>query len=78
MGHMAKDCWSKKKHVESNVATSSSKENKEDDWDAVSFFAKEEEELALTATTLERIDYENDWIVDSGCSNHMMGDRGKL
>lgn len=25
-----------------------------------------------------RIDYENDWIVDSGCSNHMTGDKEKL
>ncbi|CAI0407574.1 unnamed protein product [Linum tenue] len=24
------------------------------------------------------IDYENDWIVDSGCSNHMTGDEQKL
>ena len=78
MGHMKKDCWSKKKHVESNVATSSSKENEEDDWDVVSFFTKEEEELALTATTPERIDYENGLIVVSGGSNHMTGDRGKL
>ncbi|KAE8722922.1 putative LRR receptor-like serine/threonine-protein kinase [Hibiscus syriacus] len=31
MGHMAKDCWTKKKLVESNTATSSSKENSEDD-----------------------------------------------
>ena len=68
---MKKDCWSKKKHVESNVATSSSKENEEDDWDVVSFFTKEEEELALTATTPEMIDYENGLIVVSGCSNHM-------
>ncbi|KAE8723067.1 PLAC8 family protein [Hibiscus syriacus] len=59
MGHMAKDCWTKKKPVET-------------------LFATEEEELALTVTTPERIDYKNDWIVDSGCSNHMTGDKQKL
>ena len=75
MGHMAKDCWTKKKHVESNAATSSSKENSEDGWDAEALFATKEEELALTVTTQERIDYKNDWIVDSGCSNHMTGDK---
>ncbi|KAE8688597.1 hypothetical protein F3Y22_tig00110963pilonHSYRG00163 [Hibiscus syriacus] len=78
MGHMAKDCWTKKKPVESNTATSCSKENSEDGWDAEALFATEEEELALTVTTPERIDYKNDWIVDSGCSNHMMGDKQKL
>ncbi|KAE8669328.1 tir-nbs resistance protein [Hibiscus syriacus] len=78
MGHMAKDCWTKKKPVESNTATSCSKENSEDGWDAEALFATEEEDLALTVTTPERIDYKNDWIVDSGCSNHMTGDKQKL
>ncbi|KAE8734204.1 PLAC8 family protein [Hibiscus syriacus] len=78
MGHMEKDCWTKKKPVESNTATSSSKENSEDGWDAEALFATEEEELTLTVTTPERIDYKNDWIVDSGCSNHMTGDKQKL
>ncbi|KAK2977435.1 hypothetical protein RJ640_028596 [Escallonia rubra] len=71
---MAKVCWSKKRPVESNVATSNTKEKSEDDWDAEALFAADEEELAHTATTFEQIDYENDWIVDSGCSNHMTGD----
>ncbi|KAM1391667.1 hypothetical protein ACFX2I_019360 [Malus domestica] len=78
MGHMEKDCWTKKKPVESNTATSSLKENSEDGWDAEALFITEEEELALTVTTQERIDYKNDWIVDSGCSNHMTGDKQKL
>ncbi|KAE8655616.1 hypothetical protein F3Y22_tig00117021pilonHSYRG00028 [Hibiscus syriacus] len=78
MGHMAKDCWTKKKPVESNTATSCSKENSEDGWDAEALFATEEEELALMVTTPERIDYKNDWIVDSGCSNHMTGNKQKL
>jgi len=77
-GHMKRDCWSKKKSTESNIATSSSKEDSEDSWDAEALLAMEEEELALTVTTPEKINYENDWIVDSGCSNHMTGDRQKL
>ncbi|GMI95080.1 hypothetical protein HRI_003177300 [Hibiscus trionum] len=71
---MAKSCWSKKKSIESNVVTS----NSEEEWDAEAFFAVEEEDLALTATMLDKIDYENDWIIDSGCSNHMIGDKEKL
>ncbi|KAE8705491.1 PLAC8 family protein [Hibiscus syriacus] len=78
MGHMVKDCWTKKRPVESNIATSSSNENSEDGWDAEALFAMEEEELALNVTTPERIDYENDWIVDLGCSNYMKGDKQKL
>ncbi|KAH0648227.1 hypothetical protein KY285_033475 [Solanum tuberosum] len=78
-GHKANICWFKKRTVESNAgATSGPKENSEDDWDAEAFFAIEQEELALTITTSKQIDYENDWIVDSGCSNHMTGDKKKL
>ncbi|KAE8706377.1 hypothetical protein F3Y22_tig00110393pilonHSYRG00025 [Hibiscus syriacus] len=55
-----------------------SKENSEDGWDAEALFATDEEELSLTVTTPEWIDYKNDWIVDSGCSNHMTGDKQKL
>ena len=73
-GHMAKDCWAKKKVVESNAATSKI----EEEWDAEALFATVEEELALTATTFNQIDYEHDWIVDSGCSNHMTGVKEKL
>ncbi|KAK3018980.1 hypothetical protein RJ639_003399 [Escallonia herrerae] len=33
---------------------------------------------ALAANFLEEVDYNNDWIFDSGCSNHMTGDKEKL
>lgn len=29
-------------------------------------------------TTSKQIDYKNDWIVDSGCTNRMAGDKQKL
>ena len=53
---MAKDCWIKKKLAKSNIATSSSKENREYGWDVETLFAMEEKELALTVTTPEWID----------------------
>ncbi|KAF2320714.1 hypothetical protein GH714_030269 [Hevea brasiliensis] len=77
-GHMAKACWSKKRSVESNTATSNTKEKNKDDWDAEAFFAAEEEKLGLTITTSEQIDNDNDWIIDSGCSNHMTGMKKNL
>lgn len=33
---------------------------------------------ATGSCTSERIDYLNDWIVDSACSNHMTGDENKF
>ena len=40
--------------------------------------AMKKQESALTAASSESINYENDWIVDSSCSNHMTGDEKKL
>ena len=34
-GHMAKDCWSKKKTAESNAATSKTENRSDDEWDVV-------------------------------------------
>ncbi|PHU03798.1 hypothetical protein BC332_29049 [Capsicum chinense] len=71
---MVKTWRSKKKSVKGNVVTS----NSEEEWDAEAFFAAEEDELALTVIIFSKINYENDWIVDSGCSNRMTGDKDKL
>nr|KAJ0189210.1 hypothetical protein LSAT_V11C800391990 [Lactuca sativa] len=38
----------------------------------------QENELALMAMMGEHINYENNWIIDSGCSIHMTGDQNKL
>ncbi|KAM1176075.1 hypothetical protein ACFX2I_028357 [Malus domestica] len=66
---MANDCWFKRP-AESNVADSEKKN--EDDWDVIASLALEEEwdaeasvaiekqESALTAASLELIDYQND------------------
>ena len=59
--------------MESNAATSRS----EEEWDAEALIVTYEEETNLTATSLDQIDHEKDWIVDSGCSNHMTGDKEK-
>ncbi|KAL3502821.1 hypothetical protein ACH5RR_037270 [Cinchona calisaya] len=87
VGHHAKFC--KSKLAESNAATSSQKVNEPDeDWDAQVSFAVEEcafccttdkkDELALTIVNTNPINYNVDWIIDSGCSNHMIGDTRKL
>ncbi|KAL0420217.1 UNVERIFIED_CONTAM: Retrovirus-related Pol polyprotein from transposon RE1 [Sesamum latifolium] len=75
-GHMARDCWSKKNVVESNIVTSKT----EDEWDFEASFAADadEDELAFVATISNQINYESDCIVGSGCSNHMTGDKEKL
>jgi len=36
------------------------------------------EELALAMSTLSKVDYAKNWIVDWGCSNHMKINKEKL
>ena len=36
------------------------------------------EEQALVTVSDKSINYNDNWIVDSGCSNHTTGDKGKL
>ena len=36
------------------------------------------EEKVLVTISDKSINYNDDWIVDFGCSNHMIGDKGKL
>ncbi|KAI3703127.1 hypothetical protein L6452_28883 [Arctium lappa] len=72
LGHIERFCKSKRP-IEGNYAV----EKEEEEWDAEGLFVAEEDVLSLTATT-QAIDYEKSWIVDSGCSNHMTGDKEKL
>ena len=71
---MFEDCCSRKNYVKSNVVTSKNK--MEDEWDAKVLGTLEEDELALMAMMGEYIDYENDWIINSRCSNHMTDVKG--
>uniref|UniRef100_A0A6N2MV24 CCHC-type domain-containing protein n=1 Tax=Salix viminalis TaxID=40686 RepID=A0A6N2MV24_SALVM len=51
----------------------------EAEWDIQTIsIAGEDDEQAFTTNISDQIDYESDWIVDSGCSNHMTGDKEKL
>ena len=78
-GYNSTVCCFNNKVVESNAeGTFSPNKKSEDDWDVETFFYVEQEELALAVTTSKQIDYENDCIVDSGCSNHMKGNKEKL
>uniref|UniRef100_A0A2N9FFS6 CCHC-type domain-containing protein n=1 Tax=Fagus sylvatica TaxID=28930 RepID=A0A2N9FFS6_FAGSY len=45
---------------------------------AATSIAEEDEEMALAVANPEQVNYKEDWIVDSGCSNHMTGDKEKL
>lgn len=71
---MAKDYYSKKESKESNVATFNQKKDKDKEQEVEASDANEEEELALAVTMPGRINYENDWIIDPGYSNHMTGE----
>ena len=45
---------------------------------AATSIAEEDEEIVLAVANPEQVNYKEDWIVDSGCSNHMTGDKEKL
>ncbi|KAJ0778942.1 putative RNA-directed DNA polymerase [Helianthus annuus] len=71
-GHMAKDCTQPK--AEGNATTT----EHEEPWDVEAYMAQVEEVLALTATTELKSNKLEEWIVDSGCSNHLTGKKEKL
>lgn len=86
-GHYARNCRSKQ--AEGNTATSAQNEQSEEEWDILSTYIQEEEEYSPSKQAVEtkrpehepsliflseRLSYDHDWIVDSGCSNHMTGD----
>ncbi|KAK1413456.1 hypothetical protein QVD17_35229 [Tagetes erecta] len=71
-GHMAKDCWQPK--VEGNSATVTDDEP----WEVEAMVAQTMEAHAFTATTEPKSSKIGDWIIDSGCSNHMTGEKEKL
>ncbi|KAG5579532.1 hypothetical protein H5410_050159, partial [Solanum commersonii] len=44
----------------------------------VTCHSNKKEEIALATVSEKLVDYEHNWIVDSGCFNHMTGDEKKL
>ena len=49
-----------------------------DEWDAEVLCPIEEDEVALMVMMGDHIDYEDDWIIDSGCSNNMTNSQSGL
>nr|KYP49539.1 Retrovirus-related Pol polyprotein from transposon TNT 1-94 [Cajanus cajan] len=91
-GHYVRECWARKE--EGNTVTLKQDENKEEWDVHASYAVKESRrdegveivascmdelvEESTLVTVSEAINYDDDWIVDSGCSNHMTGDKGKF
>ncbi|KAG5616836.1 hypothetical protein H5410_016660, partial [Solanum commersonii] len=65
-GHYARDWWYKK----------AEETNQQEE--LVTCHSNKEEEIALATVSEKLVNYEHDWIIDSGCSNHMIGDEKKL
>ncbi|XP_076886109.1 uncharacterized protein LOC143535855 [Bidens hawaiensis] len=72
-GHMSKNCPSKKPE-EGNAATTES----EEPWDVEANMAQIQEVPVLTVTTEPKSNRLEEWIIDSGCSNHLTGEKKKL
>ncbi|KAJ0464501.1 putative RNA-directed DNA polymerase [Helianthus annuus] len=70
---MARNC-DKQVNVEGNSATV----EREEPWDVEANVAQVEEVAALIATQENRRNRLEDWIVDSGCSNHLTGEKERL
>ncbi|XP_074282575.1 uncharacterized protein LOC141607116 [Silene latifolia] len=85
-GHYARDCWSKP--AEGNVTTSNEHKNNEVEWDVQALYSVEQEgsskksivheSMALVAESDNLINYKDNWIIDSGCSNHTTEDKEKF
>uniref|UniRef100_A0A2N9I9Z4 Kinesin motor domain-containing protein n=1 Tax=Fagus sylvatica TaxID=28930 RepID=A0A2N9I9Z4_FAGSY len=76
------------------VAFTNQEGDSDEEWDAEALFSmigpteeeemaatsivEEDEEMALAVANPEQVNYRENWIVDSGCSNHMTGDKEKL
>ncbi|CAA0812518.1 Unknown protein [Striga hermonthica] len=84
-GHIARNCWSKKKPAEENAVTSDEAHKSEDGWnlEALSVVIEEEEigkeiDLALTATVAELVNSNDEWIDNSGSSSDETKDMKEL
>lgn len=46
--------------------------------DLVTYHSNKKQDTAFASVSEKSVDYEHDWIVDLGCSNHMNGDEKKF
>nr|KAJ0210601.1 hypothetical protein LSAT_V11C400160610 [Lactuca sativa] len=69
-GHMARNC-PQQRMEEGNAATA----QEEEAWDDEARFAQDEHAMALATTTETSKNKLDEWVVDSGCSNHMTRDK---
>ncbi|KAF7815252.1 Retrovirus-related Pol polyprotein from transposon TNT 1-94 [Senna tora] len=86
-GHFARECW-RPKRTEGNAVTYAQQNSEEEEWDfrpskgleeiAASCIEEKEDEVALVNMNNNSVNYKEDWIIDSGCSNHMTGDRAHV
>ncbi|KAF7836005.1 Retrovirus-related Pol polyprotein from transposon TNT 1-94 [Senna tora] len=86
-GHFVRECW-RPKRTEGNAVTYAQQNSEEEEWNfrpskgseeiAASCIEEKEDKVALVSMNNNSVNYKEDWIIDSGCSNHMTGDRGKL
>ncbi|KAG5581657.1 hypothetical protein H5410_052284 [Solanum commersonii] len=65
-GHYARDCWCKKV------------EERNQQEELVTCHSNKEEKFTLVIVSEKLVDYEHEWIVDSGCSNYMTSDEKKI
>ena len=72
-GHIMKNCWVKLRGAEDNAAHEDSDAPKWEQCFSIEVIDQLEHMAPLTHPG-DSIDYENDWIVDSGCSHHATGD----
>ncbi|KAJ0868283.1 putative RNA-directed DNA polymerase [Helianthus annuus] len=72
-GHKAQNCRRKTNDV-GNSATI----EHEDGWDVEALVAHTEDVVAFTATTEDKRNRLDEWIMDSGASNHLTGDKERL
>ncbi|KAJ0771566.1 putative RNA-directed DNA polymerase [Helianthus annuus] len=70
---MARNC-DEQVNEEGNVAAVENEEA----WDVEAHVAQIEEDVAFTTTVETQGNRLDDWIVDSGCSNHLTGDKNRL
>nr|DAD18879.1 TPA_asm: hypothetical protein HUJ06_020342 [Nelumbo nucifera] len=90
-GHYARECWyNKRMSVEGNTTISSSQQGdkgSEEEWEAEASYCiiepgehgcSVEDYSTVSAPNPGIVYYSRDWIVDSGCSNPMTGDKQKF